>query len=144
MKEVNMYVRVNQVRGLDLRVIKYIGCLLLEYGGKHKYVFIEDIPENQQRRAMLWVVGEGLGMLKESCKIGVHSLNKLFEVEEGRIIPRKKYSDLGDKLTDLVESGGHIVECFRCNSEDTTDERSEVFKKFNSELKRYKRQYKKA
>ncbi|PEK45599.1 hypothetical protein COF80_30885 [Bacillus toyonensis] len=80
-------------------------------------------------------------MLKEPCKIGVHSLNKLFDVIDGRIVPKKNYSDLGEKLTFLVVNGGHIVECFRCNSDDKNDERSEIFNKFHSELKRYKRQY---
>ncbi|WP_141499478.1 hypothetical protein [Bacillus toyonensis] len=80
-------------------------------------------------------------MLKEPCKIGVRSLNKLFDVIDGRIVPKKNYSDLGEKLTFLVVNGGHIVECFRCNSDDKNDERSEIFNKFHSELKRYKRQY---
>ncbi|MCY7773439.1 hypothetical protein MOF05_07795 [Bacillus haynesii] len=133
MKQVNLYIRVHQVRNVENVRIKYIGCLLLEYKGKHKYVFIDNVGERDQRASMLRLVCSGLKMLKEPCEIMVLTLN---DIEK----KWKKHSDLWNEINERVVGGGHDLSCKVCKSSD--EDTGEVFKIFKSKLDRYKRSYK--
>lgn len=133
MKQVNLYIRAHQVRNLENVRIKYIGCLLLEYKGKRKYVFIDNVGERDQRASMLRLVCSGLKMLKEPCEILVLTLN---DIEK----KWKKYNDLWNEVNERVVAGGHDLSFKVCKNSD--QDIGEVFKIFKSELDRYKRSYK--
>lgn len=136
MKEVNIYIRVHQVRNANFEVDKLIGCLLLEYRGKKKYVFAEDLEESTVQRGLLKLINEGVNMLKESCNIEVHAVTRI-------ALHTKQNSDMKEQLLNLISSNGHSYKFSFCH-ENEEGERAEIFKKFKSIMNKYKRDWKKS
>lgn len=133
MKEVNIYIRVHQVRNLEKERIKYIGCLLLEYNGKHKYIFIENVGESSQRHSMLRLVYDGLNMVTEPCGIVIHTLNDITHKQQ-------KYSELWSEIFESVNKGGHKLSFSVWGNPD--DKRKYIFNKIKRKLDDYKSGYK--
>lgn len=133
MKEVNIYIRVHQVRNLENERVKYIGCLLLEFNGKHKYVFIENVGEASQRHSMLRLVCNSLNMITEPCEIVIHSLNDI-------TCKKLKHNDLWDEIMECVYKGEHKISFSVWKDPD--DKRKYIFNKFKRKLDGYKSGYK--
>ena len=134
MKTVNIYIRANQVKNLDNEVDKIVGCLLLDYMGKHKYIFYDDLNESTIQKALLKLAKEGIMMLKEPCNVLVHSVTSVSWHSKVNRVEKVE-------LLNLVNSKKHEFEFVLCHENDE-GENMEIFTKFKNIMRKYKREWK--
>ena len=54
------------MKNLNNEVDKIVGCLLLDYMGKHKNIFYDDLNESTIQKALLKLAKEGITYVKRT------------------------------------------------------------------------------
>lgn len=100
MKEVNIYIRGINKSKEDNRGYY---CGLLEYKGKEKIVYGKGFNTTAHRMILMGIL-HSLRMLKEPCKLNLHTTCKV-----GFVKPINKciHKDLIGKVKESIESNGH-------------------------------------
>ncbi|KZD70961.1 hypothetical protein [Bacillus cereus] len=133
-KEVTLYLRANEGKKIRDTVLRYMGCLLMEYKGNQKYIFFEEIKETSHSRVMLHLLENALQMLKEPCTVKVVALAPFFSLGFGYIETKEENRDLGLKITEIMREHRHTILFHYHNKLNETEEGLEIFKMFEKEF----------